>query len=542
MDQSPEHQQDTAPTIIVDHHKEMSSRKKSFLIVGALVLAVLVGISGFAIYQNGQIDAASCVTNVYKSGSQDKCIGYIQKMVNGVTEHYGIIPKNNVTLPSGALTANSKLDQKTIDKVAKLRQYTASTTTGTDFVKKDWVMVCMWARQSYRAYTTDLRPSSVQTARDGYKSAGCASLVTIPPISDDPTVPGPVAGASVSDATTVDTPQVVDQVVETQAVGTTSSSPATTASSSSNVPHLTIASWNIEGGNPDNNKTSSARTAFTKDRSAGLTALSGSSDIIALQESHLHGFRNAITTNFTCAAATCKLAGLDLTNAYPKQDASKDDGSLPASVPILWNKNRFQLEDYGYYTALGSGYTDAAGGWVSLKWITWVQLKDVSTGKAFFVLNTHTVAGVESKGMPKYDLSKSYAKLSKSEKAAYQRLDTFNAHMDLLISLVQYLKEQSLPIFVAGDFNVNYRYDSTLATPYKDFPYVRLGAVALKSNYQLAGLGKIANTVGTEGGGSRLIDYVFSWDKGNVDYLSTGVGANRYGSDHTPMSFTIGLE
>ena len=199
-------------------------------------------------------------------------------------------------------------------------------------------------------------------------------------------------------------------------------------------------------------------------------------------------------------------------------------------MPILWNKTRFTLKDFGTYTALKSGYKDASGDWVSLKWINWVKLQDKTTSKSFFVVNTHTVAGIEAGGQPKSTNKKT---------AAGQRLSTYVKHMDLLVNLVGYLKEQNLPIFVTGDFNVNYRYDSLQANQYKEFPYARFGAVALKSNYQLTNMAGIGSTMGTQGTGTRLIDYIFSWDKGNITYLSNAISTQRYGSDHAPVTMTV---
>lgn len=528
MDQpSTDEHKPTTPHIIVDHHKEMSSAKKNLLVVGVIVLAVAVGVGGSAVYRNAQLNAASCVATTYRSGAQDKCVGYLQKMINGIETHFVGIEHNKLTMQQTKLSVNNKVDAATTTQLSTVRRYAGASTTGTTVTIDDWRTVCTWARKAYRAYTSDLRPSNVQTARDAYKSAGCGGLTVTAASSDDPVAPVPDSGTSASDSTAIDTPSADDADAGSQNAATQSSS---TQAASNPASALKITTWNVEGGGPANSKNSAAKTSFATARSAGLKALAASSDVITLQESHLTTLRSTITSNFTCAQSTCPLAGIDLTHTYSKEDASKEDGSLPASMPILWNKTRFTLKDFGTYTALKSGYKDASGDWVSLKWINWVKLQDKTTSKSFFVVNTHTVAGIEAGGQPKSTNKKT---------AAGQRLSTYVKHMDLLVNLVGYLKEQNLPIFVTGDFNVNYRYDSLQANQYKEFPYARFGAVALKSNYQLTNMAGIGSTMGTQGTGTRLIDYIFSWDKGNITYLSNAISTQRYGSDHAPVTMTV---
>jgi exonuclease III len=531
VDQPLSDQQTAAtPHIIVDHHKEMSSSEKSLLIAGVVVLAVVVGVGGSAIYRNTQLDAASCVSSTYKSGTQDKCVGYFQKMVNGIETHFAGIEHNNLTMQPTTLTVNSKADGATMAQLSTVRRYAGASTTGQVITSDDWRTVCTWARKAYRAYTSDLRPSNVQTAREAYKSAGCSGLTVTTVSSDDPTVPAPDSGTSASDSTAIDTPTADD--TDTTAQSATSRSSSTQAVSNS-ASALKITTWNVEGGGSENTKNSAAKKSFATARSTGLAALAKTSDIISLQESHITTLRSTIASNFTCVQSTCPLAGIDLTHTYSKEDASKEDGSLPASIPILWNKTRFTLKDYGTYTALKSGYKDASGDWVSLKWINWVKLQDKTTAKPFFVVNTHTVAGIEALGQPKS---------TDKKKAAGQRLNTYINHMDLLVNLIGYLKEENIPIFVTGDFNVNYRYDSLQSNQYKDFPYARFGAIALKSNYQLTNMTSIASSAGTQGSGTRLIDYIFSWDKGNIGYLTNTIGTERYGSDHSPVTMTVDLD
>lgn len=524
--------------VIVDHHKELSSKKKTFLVLGSVLVMVFLGVGGLTFYQNSQLDAASCVSTAYKVGSQHKCIGYAQKMLNGISVHYANIANNSTTLTGKKIAVNSTYDSATNAQLIKTRSYTATKSAGDKMTTDDWAMLCMWTRRAYRAYTANVRPSDVQTARVAYTNAGCNSAPVV--ASDDPATPSPVSGTNTTDSIAADTPITDDGALLADA-DTGSTSAASNGIATDDALSVKVTTWNVAGGDGANDKDNTARQAFSTQRSAGLSQLATTSDVIALQESHLPILRNAITSNFTCAADTCPLASVDLTHTYSSVDASKKSGSLPASIPILWKKTRFELKDFGTYNALNAGYKDANGDWVSLKWINWVKLQDKTTNREFFVVNTHTVAGIESGGNPQ------------TSKAAKQRLKTYVAQMDLMVSLIKYLQEQSLPIFVVGDFNVNYRYDALVK--YEGFPEAKLGAVGLKSDYGLTNLDGIAATVGTQGNdvydgkskttkyANRLIDNLYLWDKSNVTYYPITINPKnlRYGSDHSPVTFAVKL-
>lgn len=530
MNKEPLEVQSAEPAIIASHNAGLSRKQKSIFTVALLSVAIVAGAIGYGLYQNGSINAAGCVTKTYKSGAQDKCVGYAQKMLNGITKQYTGLTNNGTTLDKTTVKVTEKVDAVTTNRLAVVRKYAGVATSGTTIVKEDWGAICNLARQAYRAYTADVRPGEVQAARDAYTKADCSSMAKANALVDDPAAPEPEAGLKTdTNSLAVDTPPQDDA----NQPGETGSVPDGTLPAQNGVANLKIATWNIAGGAPENVKNTAAKTAFVAKRSEGLAALAKSADIIALQESHISDFRKAIASKITCAQASCPLAGVDLTKAYPKEDAMKENGSLPASIPILWNKNRFTLKDQGVYTALKTGYKDASGDWVSLKWITWVKLEDNATKKQFSVINTHTVAGIEALGKPKD---------TNSKKAAGQRLKTYAAHMDLLVSLVQYLQESGSPVFVTGDFNVNYRYDSLKTNQYKDFPYAKFGNESLKSNYQLTNLQGIASTDGSQGAGTRLIDYVFSWDKGGIDYIANTIESNRYGSDHSPVVLSLKID
>ena len=116
-------------------------------------------------------------------------------------------------------------------------------------------------------------------------------------------------------------------------------------------------------------------------------------------------------------------------------ERNRDNGRA-ASLPIAWNKSRFSLVKSGYrkvYETSKSREADLG----SPKSITWVKLKDIKTSDTFYVVNTHTIASVESKGKPNSD---------KDRVALYKK------HMDVLTSFLKGLQRDNIPIFVLGDF------------------------------------------------------------------------------------------
>lgn len=267
---------------------------------------------------------------------------------------------------------------------------------------------------------------------------------------------------------------------------------------------VTVASWN----SLFSNKTSIA---------SGAKSIGGKAQVIGFQEVHWTDskHRDALLKDFICSS--CKFDG------YMDPATRNNSGSKPSSLPIAWERSRF--------TRIGAGYKNvylendyAGGGAGSAKWITWVKLKDIKTGDQFYVLNTHTVASVESKGKPSGDNT---------------RLRGYVRHMDTLSSLIKSFKKDNVPIVVLGDFNVNYRYD--IKEKYRDFPYVRLGQIGLKSTWNQLNLAGISSSASTHGGGSRLIDYVWTWGP-NVSVKSASIGS-RYGSDHHAVysSLTMGV-
>ena len=266
---------------------------------------------------------------------------------------------------------------------------------------------------------------------------------------------------------------------------------------------LTVSSWNTLFSN---------KSAIA----TGAKAIGAKAQVIGLQELHWtdNKHRYSVLNDFMCSS--CKFDG------YMDPATRNNSGSKPPSLTILWEKSRFSRVSAGYKNVyMEADYAGGAGG--SSKWITWVKLKDIKTGDQFYVLNTHTVASVDSKGNPPKNDS--------------VRLSAYKRHMDVLTSFVSSLQREKLPIIVLGDFNVNYRYDKVVK--YKDFPYARMGKIGLKSNWDALNLAGVSSSASTHGGGSRIIDYAWFWGS-TVSPKSTSIGS-QYGSDHHAIYFSLTL-
>jgi len=281
--------------------------------------------------------------------------------------------------------------------------------------------------------------------------------------------------------------------------GTTASSGGSSGDSTKGTTTVTAASWNTLFSN---------KTTISK----GTKSIAKNAQIIGLQEVHWTDstHRNSIINDLICSS--CAYDG------YMDPETRKDSGSKPASLPIAWSRARFTRVDAGYKKVyLEKEWPGGGGG--SSKWITWVKLKDKETEQQFYVINTHTVANVESGGKPEPGV----------------RMSAYKQHIDILTSLISSFQKQKLPILLLGDFNVNYRYDSKVKDT--DFPYYRLGKLGVRSSWDLLGLSGIPSSASTHGSGSRLIDYVWLWGS-DVKASNASIGA-KYGSDHYAVYTTV---
>lgn len=293
------------------------------------------------------------------------------------------------------------------------------------------------------------------------------------------------------DATPVDGDDPPEDVV------TPASTPVPTTPSPLLTHKFTTASWN---SNADNK-------LIIGDQ---VKTIMGKTQILGLQEVHHTDQRASVTSKAICSSC-----------AYAGYLASYTSGAASASsYPIIWNKASF--------TQIGSGSSrqmcDAAKTTTysyAARYATWVKLQSKVNGKQFYVVNTHLMGVGESAGKPGSDSV---------------LISRYKTHMTNLTALINELKAANVPIYVVGRFNVNYRYDHTVKTSY--FPYASLGAIGVRSGWDAMSLSGISSSVGTEGTGSRLIDYVFASQRSDVMSNSIAVSSSQYGAGHSVAFYT----
>lgn len=288
-----------------------------------------------------------------------------------------------------------------------------------------------------------------------------------------------------------------------------------------------------------------------------------SADIIGMQEVHTTTERNSVKKNLICS--TCAYEGVMYKN---KNKGKKIDPR--GGYPIIWKKGMFKR--IGSYH-LKKAASELKDGKIKFKarYIAWVTLQDMRTGKQFIVVNTHTYAKVEKNGG-----TYGHAKVN----AGYQK------HMATLVSVLKSLQKQNIPIFVLGDLNVDYKTDDGRMSW---FPYANLTQLGFVSNWKLADYTTSTTTAATTSVGDdtlpattdedvtdppidatllatlqgrhvtqRIIDYVYAWmytdatvktPRADVAFKQTDIlgltdldaKGYAYGSDHTPVTATFEL-
>lgn len=124
------------------------------------------------------------------------------------------------------------------------------------------------------------------------------------------------------------------------------------------------------------------------------------------------------------------------------------------------------------------------------------------------------------------------------------RLALYKKMMD---TFKQKISGKSKPVFVTGDYNVNYRCDRNVR--HHRFPWKSFNSLdpKVKSNWQWhEKAGGSLPTIGTlkpNAGGKRIIDYVFAKSDSAVTYVSSAIWQKqRFGSDHAPVLATYQLQ
>jgi endonuclease/exonuclease/phosphatase (EEP) superfamily protein YafD len=231
--------------------------------------------------------------------------------------------------------------------------------------------------------------------------------------------------------------------------------------------------------------------------------------VIALQEMQRRTRRDAVRSRLvTCPG--CRYGG-----HLPKRN-------VEGGTPVLWRKAKFSLVEAGNQRVTPQWYVGPGGAGpstVQQRYVTWVKLQERRSGRMLYVLNTHFVASVQG---PDGGPNSKYPR----------RLAHYRAQMRGLQNLVRGFQQTGLPVVVTGDFNVNYRRDKVVRTPY--FPYAAFEAAGMRASYFTVGEPLPGSHVLANGNDTRLIDYVAHSDGSDLAPMRNDVLLG-YGSDHRPV-------
>ncbi|MFN8193578.1 MAG: hypothetical protein U0R80_04750 [Nocardioidaceae bacterium] len=197
--------------------------------------------------------------------------------------------------------------------------------------------------------------------------------------------------------------------------------------------------------------------------------------------------------------------------------------AVPGGQPILYRSDRFTLLDSGMSQLTKDTYVGPRGAGPSTiraRWVTWVRLRTVATGRQVYILNNHGVPTVQrGDGQPNMRLKK--------------RVAVYAKHMAGLESFVDSIKTTTGgSIFVVGDLNVNYRTDRVVAPDV--FPFHSLGLVGMQASYEKLGLPEHGTHVLPNGYDKRLIDYSYSSQPRFVSPTAQTILTGLH-SDHRPL-------
>ncbi len=259
---------------------------------------------------------------------------------------------------------------------------------------------------------------------------------------------------------------------------------------------FSVASWNANYNNPVSAVVAHVRTI--------------DADVIGLQELGKKQDARRIVDQLTCA--TCAWRAF-----HPQADNAH-------ACPILWKKEQFRLLASGHQrvnerTIIHDGGSRSE---MLVKSTVWVKLESRVTGARFFVSNNHLVASVEgANGHPRASASPA-------------RLALYRQHMDGIVSTIERAKRQKLPIFVTGDFNVDFRKDRVTRTPM--FPSARFAAHDVFANWKYLGAPAGAGTHH-----ARLIDSVHvTRAPAKVRPMKHAI-LGKGGSDHSAVRMRVRL-
>lgn len=232
-------------------------------------------------------------------------------------------------------------------------------------------------------------------------------------------------------------------------------------------------------------------------------------DVISLQEMSSWERRQAVRANFVDCEGCL-------------YDTFMPTAAVPGGQPILFRRDKYALLGTGMRQVTEDTYVGSRGAGPSTihaKWITWVYLRDLATGRQVYVLNNHFVPTVQASSGGTNDQTR--------------RLAIYRKNMQGLVALIEEIRSTTGGlVFVTGDFNVNYRGD--VVKQARIFPYAALGSIGVTSSYQNVYVPEIGTHILNNGYDKRLIDYVFSMHRRGMapDALQILTGLS---SDHRPL-------
>ena len=185
-------------------------------------------------------------------------------------------------------------------------------------------------------------------------------------------------------------------------------------------------------------------------------------------------------------------------------------GPSANSVAISWRSDRFEMVD--------CGSVKMHGGVLKItptRWVNWVLLRDLSTGKLFYVMNTHVVHHIEQGGKQRWTT------------VIVGQIARAKTHLTKMYGLIAELGAKH-PLIGGGDLNIDWKAEKALP-PSERVPW-----------FPYTGLAKVAKIVVPDHGthGNRVIDW--GWIVGDVTVLSV-TALPRGTSDHNPVLTVIEL-
>ena len=235
-------------------------------------------------------------------------------------------------------------------------------------------------------------------------------------------------------------------------------------------------------------------------------------EVLTLQEVYQKDRRSAIRAKFACK--TCTYRAYSVGNHGAKENM------------LLWKRDVFAVKKTGISKSV-DGYTEH-GVKLPPLYLNWARLKYKGSKQQIIVGSTHLPSLVDRN-------DDGYPDAGKHPK----RVDAYEKHMNMMASKVKSWKKQykTTPIFITGDFNVNFRKDEKVQ--HKVFPYDSFSKVKGASNWQDTDFPEKHPHVEThthEQPGmpkARLIDYIFLFKDGDDVHISgTQVLGKGLHSDH----------